>query len=96
MSETVNEAVSMLNEKIDTSAMSGSAKFVIENEGTVVIDSDGARASDEDTDVTLTADADTFRGIIQGEDSATSAFMAGRLTVDGDMSVAMAMASLMS
>ncbi|MEC9310171.1 MAG: SCP2 sterol-binding domain-containing protein, partial [Pseudomonadota bacterium] len=56
------------------------------------VDGDGARASDEDTDVTLTADAETFEAMLTGEMNPTSAFMSGKLTIDGDMGQAMALA----
>lgn len=96
MSEVVQEAVKVLNEKMQGQSFSGTAKFEIEGEGSVVIDSDGAHAGDEDTDVTMTADADTFQGIIDGSTNPTSAFMTGKLKVDGDMGMAMKLASALA
>jgi putative sterol carrier protein len=61
----------------------------------VVIDADGARAGDDETDVTLSADAETFEGILAGDTNATSAFMTGKLKVDGDMGMAMKLASVL-
>ena len=92
MSDTIEGAVSALNEKLD-SGFDGTAKFVIEGEGAIVVDKDGARASDEPADVTLTADEDTFRAILSGDLDPTSAFMSGRLAVDGDMGAAMRLGS---
>lgn len=89
MSDIVTKAVEALTEKLGGDAFDGSAKFEIEGEGAIVIDSDGVRASDDDTDVTLTADADTFQEILEGELNPTAAFMGGRLSVDGDMGMAM-------
>ena len=57
MSDVINSAVKALNEKMSAGGFEGSAKFVIEGEGAIVVDQDGARAEDADTDVTLTADA---------------------------------------
>ena len=88
MSDVVDRAVSELNAKL-SDGFDGSAKFVIEDEGTIVVDENGARASDTPTDVTLTADARTFQQILGGELDPTSAFMQGRLKVDGDMAAAM-------
>ncbi|MEC7965460.1 MAG: SCP2 sterol-binding domain-containing protein, partial [Pseudomonadota bacterium] len=45
------------------------------------------------TDVTLTADAETFEAMLTGEMNPTSAFMSGKLTIDGDMGQAMALAT---
>lgn len=88
MSEIIDAAVAALSEKF-TGGLAGTAKFVIEDEGAIMLDSDGVRAGDEPADVTLTADTDTFRGILEGDTSATSAFMSGKLKIDGDMGLAM-------
>jgi putative sterol carrier protein len=93
MSDIIETAVAALNEKLAGASFDGSAKFEIEGTGAVVIDADGARASDEDTDVTLSADSDTFQGILSGDTNPTSAFMTGKLKVDGDMGMAMKLAS---
>lgn len=91
MSDVINEAVTALNAKID-GGFDGTAKFEIEDEGAIIIDSDGARAADGDADVTLSASAEVFKAILDGEENPTAAFMAGKLTVDGDMGMAMKLA----
>ena len=96
MSDILNQAVAALNEKAAGADFDGTAKFEIEGEGSVVIDNTGARASDEETDVTLTADADTFQEIMSGETNPTSAFMTGKLKVDGDMGMAMKLATVLA
>lgn len=96
MSDTVNEAVKQLNDKVSGADFNGTAKFVIEGEGAIMMDNSGARAGDEPADVTLTADADTFRSILDGDTNPTSAFMSGKLTVDGDMGMAMSLASVLA
>lgn len=88
MSEVITAAVAALNEKIN-GGFDGVAKFVVEDEGSIIIDENGARAGDDDADVTLTADADTFKSILDGDLNPTSAFMSGQLKVDGDMGAAM-------
>ncbi|MBV1867757.1 MAG: SCP2 sterol-binding domain-containing protein [Marinosulfonomonas sp.] len=95
MSDVITGAVAALNEKIGT-GFDGLAKFVINGEGSVIIDSDGARAGDDEADVTMTADADVFQSLIEGELDATVAFMSGKLSVDGDMGQAMKLAASLS
>lgn len=95
MSDVINQAVTELNAKLDGS-FDGSAKFVIEDEGSIVMDEQGARAGDDDTEVTMTADAETFKEILDGALNPTSAFMTGRLTVDGDMGAAMKLAAALA
>lgn len=96
MSDILNQAVEALNEKMDGADFSGTAKFAIEDEGAIVIDSNGARISDEDADVTLSASAEVFEGIMDGSQNPTTAFMTGKLSVDGDMGKAMSLASVLS
>jgi putative sterol carrier protein len=69
---------------------------VIEDEGSLIVDGAGARAGDGDADCTLTASADTFRDMLDGALDPTSAFMGGRLAIDGDMGAAMRLAGLLS
>src|SRR5690606_7087382 len=71
MSETVEAAVAALNEKV-AGGFAGVAKFVIEGEGAIMLDGSGARAGDEPADVTLTADVETFKGLLNGEVNPTS------------------------
>ena len=92
MSDTINEAVAALSTKL-SDGFEGSAKFVINDEGSIMLDENGVRAGDEEADVTLTASADTFRGILEGDLSPTMAFMGGKLKIDGNMGMAMKLAS---
>ena len=95
MSDIVNEAVVVLNEKLAGSDFDGTAKFDIEGEGAVMMDENGARAADEEADVTLSADAETFQSILEGDTNPTSAFMTGKLKIDGDMGMAMKLAAVL-
>lgn len=95
MSNTINEAVNQLNEKLAGENIGGTVKFAINGEGAIMVDDNGARAGDEDADVTLTADADVFSDMMSGEENPTAAFMSGKLTVDGDMGLAMKLAGIL-
>lgn len=96
MSDTLTAAVAALNEKMEGSGFDGTAKFVLGDEGSFVIDESGARLGDDDADVTLTADVDTFQQIFEGELNPTTAFMSGKLAIDGDMGAAMKLAQVLS
>ncbi|EAQ03375.1 sterol carrier family protein [Pseudooceanicola batsensis HTCC2597] len=95
MSEVINGAVAALREKMSGS-FDGTAKFVIEGEGAIMIEGDEVRPGDEEADVTMTADTETFQEILSGELNPTSAFMSGKLSVDGDMGKAMSLGSMLS
>ena len=95
MSDMIAEAVEALDAKAKASGLSETVKFNIEGEGAVVIDGTGARASDEEADLTVTADAETFQGIMDGSLDSTSAFMMGKIAIDGDMGLAMKLSSIL-
>ncbi len=96
MDSLIDAAVAVLREKL-SDTFDGSARFVVEDEGAIIIDSDGVRAGDdEETDVVLSADADTFRAILDGELNPTAAFMSGRLSVDGDMGTVLKLGNLLA
>ncbi|WP_425044075.1 SCP2 sterol-binding domain-containing protein [Primorskyibacter sp. S87] len=96
MSDILEKAAAELNDKLSGGAFGGSAKFEIADMGAIILDGDGARVSDDDAAVTLKADAETFQAIIEGEMNPTSAFMSGKLTIDGDMGLAMQLASVLA
>lgn len=93
MSTIIDKAVEALAARVPS--FDGSAKFVIEGEGAIVLDGGGVRASDDETDVTLTASAETFEGMMSGDVNPTMAFMQGKLKIDGSMGEAMKLASIL-
>ena len=88
MSEVIDAAVKALGAKM-ANGFDGLAKFVITGEGAIMVDADGVRAGDDDADVTMTATAAVFQALMDGEMNPTMAFMTGKLTVDGNMGLAM-------
>ncbi len=96
MSDIVAAAVKTLNEKLNGEGLDGSVKFVIEDEGAVRIDENGASADASEADCEMTANRETFEGILDGEINPTVAFMSGKLKVEGDMGLAMKLGSLLA
>lgn len=95
MSDVITAAVAALNEKLP-GFNDGIAKFVIDGEGAIIVDGNGARAGDDEADVTLTANRETFEGLLSGDVNPTMAFMTGKLKVDGNMGLAMKLGSALS
>lgn len=94
MSDVIDAAVAALRAKV-SGGFDGVAKFVIQDEGAIMIDANGVRAGDDEADVTLTATADVFRAILEGDMNPTMAFMSGKLSVDGSMGMAMKLGSVL-
>ena len=95
MSAVIDTAVVLLSEKLQ-GGFDGLAKFVIEGEGAIMLDAGGARAADEEADVTMTATTEVFKAILDGEMNPTMAFMSGKLKIDGSMGQAMKLAAVLS
>ena len=96
MSEVIEAAVEAMQAKFPD-GIDGAGKCVLRGEGAVMVDAEGVRADDEDAeaDVTLAAEVEVFRAILEGRLSPTVAFMSGRLSVRGDMGLAMRLSSMM-
>ena len=98
MSKIVSAAVDALNEKLDGGGIDGTVNFVIEDEGVVRVDENGASEAAEDSpaDTTMTANAETFQSILAGDLDPTAAFMSGRLRIEGDIGLAMSLGRLLA
>ena len=77
----------------------GVAKLNISDLGIILIDGSGQKitisAEDQEANVTLTMNHDTWKKITQGELDGVSAFMQGLMTVEGDQSIAMVLGDLL-
>ncbi|MBT9383719.1 SCP2 sterol-binding domain-containing protein [Pseudooceanicola sp. CBS1P-1] len=98
MSKVIPAAVDALNRKIGGKAFDGVAKFVILGEGAIIVDAAGARAAaeDEEAEVTLSAEQEVFEDLLAGDLSPTTAFMTGKLKLDGSMPLAMKLGGVLS
>ncbi len=94
MSTTIESAIAKLNDKLGGGWEDGSCLIEIEGEGAILLDATGARAGEGPADVTLRADLDTFRGMMDGDVSPTAAFLTGRLRIEGDMGLALKLGSV--
>lgn len=97
MSSVVNEFITNLQGKV-AGQLQGKARIDIDEEGCVMLTEDGARESSEaeEADVVLSARADVFRGILEGDVNATMAFMTGKLRVDGSSTRALKVAEILT
>ena len=82
MNPVVAEFIENLAPKVK-GTLQGTAKLVIKDEGSVMLDSEGARAGDDAADVVMIASEDLFRGILDGSQNSAMAFMSGKLKVEG-------------
>lgn len=95
MTEILEHAIEALKKKLPD-GFDGTARFDIEGEGSIMVDDTGVRAGDDAADVSMSASAETFQGIIEGDVNPTMAFMSGKLKIEGDMGMAMKLGSALS
>ncbi len=76
------------------SGFSHSVKFDCGDDGVVIIDHETVSTDNQDTDCTISLSKDDLESMIAGDLDPTSAFMQGKLKIDGDMSVAMALSQV--
>lgn len=95
MSTIVQEFIETLGPKV-SGVLRGSAKLVIADEGSLMLDDTGARAGDEDADVTLIASEEVFRNILAGDQNPAMAFMTGKLKVDGSSTRALKVSEILT
>jgi len=82
MNTVVAQFIENLSPKVK-GTLQGTAKLVIEDQGSVMLDDSGARAGDGDADVSLIAPEAVFRAILNGSQNPAMAFMTGKLKVEG-------------
>ncbi len=97
----VREFFETLESRVDaskTAGMNNSYLFDIEGAGSWKVDvADGKVSVTEgggDADATIHASEETFSAIASGEQNATSAYMSGKLKIDGDMGAALKLQKL--
>ena len=95
MNDVIASYVESLGPKV-RGILRGTAKLVITDVGTVMLDDSGARAGDEPADVTLTASDAVFRDIFTGERDPVTAYMSRKLKVDGTIQRALKVSSILT
>lgn len=90
----VQEIAAGLKSKVESSGFDKSVKFDTGADGVIVIDGASISTTDAPTDCTIKLSLDNLESLIAGDLNPTMAFMTGKLKVEGDMTVAMALSQL--
>ncbi len=101
MAQTSREFFEGLESRVDpskTAGMTNTYLFDVEGERwTVAVDDGSVKVAEGDaggSDVTLSTSEETFQKIASGEQNPTSAYMTGKLKIDGDIGAAMKLQKL--
>lgn len=101
MPESPREFFESLESRVDPAKAAGlnaSYRFDIDGAGTWLVEVDDGKVSvsesEGDADTIISTSSDTFMKIANGEQNPTSAYMSGKLKVNGDMGQAMKLQKL--
>ncbi|MBL8583847.1 MAG: SCP2 sterol-binding domain-containing protein [Rhizobiaceae bacterium] len=83
-----------IREKLGGSGFDRSVRIDLGEAGSILLDGTTVSVGPGEADCTISIAADDFEDLLAGELSPTSAFMTGRMTVEGDMSAAMALSQM--
>ncbi len=92
---TLQEIAAQLQTKAADAEFDKSVKFVLGDEGVIVLDGNQVSTEDAPADCTISVSRENFEKLVEGDLSPTAAFMTGKLKVEGDMSAAMALSQLL-
>ncbi|CAG0966361.1 MAG: sterol-binding protein [Rhizobiaceae bacterium] len=92
---SIQDIAAKLKSRVESSGFDRSVKFDTGADGVIVIDGGSISTVDAPADCTIKLSLDNFKDLIAGDLSPTTAFMTGKIKVEGDMSVAMALQSLL-
>ena len=87
----VREIAEQLRPKVESSGFDRSVKFDTGADGVIVIDGSTVSTADGPADCTIKLSLGDLEDLISGDLNPTTAFMTGKLKIEGDMSVAMAL-----
>jgi putative sterol carrier protein len=97
---SLESSTNTIKERVgEDSDLGGKLKFDFGDDGRIVIDAskvpNEVSNDDIEADCTISVTLEDFEGMLAGELEPTTAFMSGKLAVDGDMGLAMKLQSLL-
>jgi len=90
----VQDIAEKLKPQVASAGFDRSVKFDTGADGVIVIDGASVSTADGPADCTIRLSLDDLESLIAGDLNPTMAFMSGKLKIEGDMSVAMALSQL--
>lgn len=92
---SIADIAAKLKSRVESGSFDGSVKFDTGGDGVLVIDGNTISTTDRPADCTIRLSLSDFEDLLSGELSPTTAFMTGKLKIEGDMSIAMSLQQLL-
>ena len=90
----VQQIADQIKSKVESAGFERSVKFDTGADGVIVIDGATISTTDAPADCTIKLSLSDLEDLISGDLGPTAAFMTGKIKIEGDMSVAMALSQL--
>jgi putative sterol carrier protein len=91
---SIQDVAEKMRARVESSGFDRSVKFDTGADGVIVIDGATISTTDAPADCTISISLDDLESLIAGELNPTAAFMQGKIKVEGDMSIAMALSQV--
>jgi putative sterol carrier protein len=92
---SIQDVAEKMRARVESSGFDRSVKFDTGADGVIVIDGQSISTADAPADCTIKLSLEDLEALISGELNPTAAFMTGKIKVEGDMSVAMALSQVL-
>lgn len=92
---SIDAIVERMKSRAESSDFDRVVKFDCGDDGVIVINKGEVTTEDMDAECTITVSSDDLEALTTGELDATSAFMQGKIKIDGDMGIAMQLSQIL-
>jgi putative sterol carrier protein len=92
---SVQSIADQMKDKVASSGFDRSVKFDTGSDGVIVIDGGSVSTVDAPADCTIKLSLENLESLVSGDLNPTMAFMTGKLKIEGDMTVAMALSQVL-
>lgn len=92
---SIQDIAETMKAKVAAADFDKSVKFDTGADGVIVVDGTTVSTTDAPTDCTIKLSLEDFESLLAGDLNPTSAFMTGKIKVEGDMGVAMSLSQLL-
>jgi putative sterol carrier protein len=90
----VQDIAEKIRARVESGGFDRSVKFDTGTDGVILIDGATISTTDGPADCTIKLSLDDLESLVAGDLNPTMAFMSGKIKIEGDMTVAMALSQL--